>query len=390
MGVELQTIPQEREIVIVVGTSVRKAAPVLQLYLDSLAWQELPPKVRLIPCFVPDWPDPNDPAKALLDAWVKARDGVLLRGLPPAQDFREGPQTHEWSVSAMHRVGHHKNLILQFAAQKRADYVWFADADLVMDRTTLWSLYHVKAPIVAAVYWTRWQKAPGGSDPLPAGPQVWLRHPYELSGRGLEEAEFRRRLTRRELTPVWGQGACTLLERGVWEAGVSFSPAEGVPQEGMMAGEDRQFCIQAERKHIPMIADPWPDIYHVYHLPADLEGAGSYVVRLGGTHPGRAHHGDLVSLVSQPLEPLPQPNGSLAHVGPVSLRGRLGQLDILPDLEAALLTMTRGETRIVKAKCGLDHPIAPYRGQSRLFRVTLVDCKPWGHPPVLEDDLGTR
>ena len=49
--------------------------------------------------------------------------------------------------------------------------------------------------------------------------------------------------------------------------------------------------------------------------------------------------------------------------------------------------MTRGETRIVKAKCGLDHPIGPYRGQKRLFRVTLVDCKPFGYPPVLEDDL---
>lgn len=387
MTVQLETIPSERDIVIVVGCSVRKPLPVLQLFLDSVAWQELPPKVRLIPCFVPDWVAANDVAKQYLENWVKERQGVLLRGLPPGQDFREGPVTHEWSVSAMQRVGHHKNLILQFAAQKRADYVWLTDADLIMDRTTLWSLYHVNAPVTCAVYWTRWQQTPRGSDALPARPQVWLRQPYELSGRGMEEAEFRRLLTRRAVTQVWGQGACTLLKREVWETGASFAPAEGVPQEGMMAGEDRQFCIRAERLHIAMYADPWPDIYHVYHLPHDLEGAGPYTARLGASHPDHPDHGGLVSLVSQPLEPIPQPNGSLANVGPVALRGRLGQLDLLQDIEDAVLLMKRGETRIVKARCGLDHPIGPYRGQRRLFRVTLVDCKPWGFPPLLEDDL---
>jgi hypothetical protein len=264
--------------------------------------------------------------------------------------------------------------------------VWFCDADLICDRTTLWSLYHAQthAPITCAVYWTRWNHT---TPKQPAAPQVWLRHPYQLDGRGMEEAGFRAALQQRDLTPVWGQGACSLIARSVWEAGVTWSPAEGVPQEGLMAGEDRQFCIHAERRHIPMLADPWPDIYHIYRIPEDAERAGVFLGRLGTADEGSPGFGDLVSIHSQPLEPYPQPNGTVIHVGPQSLRGRLGVLPLLPDLEQALYGMKRGEVRIVKAKIPLHWEIPQVRGQERLFRLTLIDHKPFMYPPVLEDDL---
>lgn len=386
---ELAQLPTDRDTRIVVGTSVRKSLPVLQAFLDSLAWQELPPKVTLIPAFVPDWPDSNDLAARYLGDWVRERNGHLLRGVPGQQgDFADtNVPSHQWTLSAMRRVGANKNRIIAKAAELRADYLWLVDADLMLDRTTLWSLLHAGLPIVCGVYWTRWHKAQGEAVPLPASPQAWLRHPYELSGRGLEEAEFRTKLAAKELTQVWGQGANTLIRHEIWEAGIGFDPVPGVSQEGLMAGEDRQFCIQAERKHKPMWADPWPDVFHLYHLPDDLERVPVMATRLGAVHPVTPAIGDAVSLMLQAVEPVQQPNGQWVQAGTQPVRGRLGTLPLLPELEAALLEMRRGETRIVPAHCPLHHPIPVYRGRRRLFRVTLVDCKAWGYPPVLEDDM---
>src|SRR6185436_17038531 len=105
-----------------------------------------------------------------------------------------------------------------------------------------------------------------------AGPQVWLRHPYQLDGRGLDVAKFRRKLVNREVTRVWGQGACSLIRMPVLHAGIDFThiPNEPAIQQGMMVWEDRHFCIRAERGHIDMWADPWADIFHIYHQPEDV------------------------------------------------------------------------------------------------------------------------
>lgn len=369
---DLAVVPTERETLIVVGTSVRKPLNVLRPFLQSLEWQELPPGVKLVPVFVPDWPDPKDLAAKYLSDWVKKHEGHIVRGVPTnGTDFADaGHATHQWSVAAMRRVGANKNRIIAKAAELRADAIWFVDADLILDRTTLWSLYHTQHPVACAVYWTRWNL----QAPI-SGPQVWLRHPYELSGRGMEEAEFRARLAGRELVQVWGQGACTLIQRPVWEAGVNFDPFDPA-QEGLMAGEDRQFCQKAERLHIPMWADGWPDIFHQYHIPQDVDRAPEFIERLGTPHPDSPDSGHLVSLILQACEPIPQPNGSQVHVQPVPVRGRLEQVGLVPQLEAEVRTMKRGESRIVPVEMPLHHPIAFYRGRKRLFKVTLVDTKP--------------
>ena len=62
MSPQLAPLPEFRDTKIVVGTSVRKPLVVLEAFLKSLAWQELPPRTQLIPIFVPDWPQ-KDPAE---------------------------------------------------------------------------------------------------------------------------------------------------------------------------------------------------------------------------------------------------------------------------------------------------------------------------------------
>lgn len=347
----------------------------------------MPPQTELIPCFVDDGLESD--ALELVKQWTFQRNGVVATGeAAPAGDFTDVHAiTHQWSESAMGRVGRNKTGIIQWALDQRADAVWFVDSDLICDRTTLWSLIHANRPIACAVYWTHWQRNPSEGNVVHAGPQVWLNHPYDLHGRGMDAPEFRSTLLSKNLTQVWGQGACTLIQRSVLEAGINFLPVPGVPTVGLMAGEDRHFCIAAELRHIPMWADPWPDIFHIYHLPDDLTKAERMATRLGAVHPPKARVGDAVSLVLEAMEGVPQPSGPPVAIPPQHVRGRLGQLALVPELEEAVQEIGRGESRIIPVHFPVHYPLPQFRGTRRLIRVTVVDCKPWGFPPVVEEEL---
>src|SRR3989441_4483591 len=388
MTVELAVLPDKYEVTIVVGTSVRKSAAVLKSYLESLAWQELPPRVKLHYAFVDDGCERA--ARSLLEEFVALRGGEILRGLPGAVgDFSdEHPATHQWSLSAMRRVGANKDRILRRALEIRADAVGVVDLDFLLNKTTLISPPAADNPFAGAVYWTHWQKQAAKPRQSHAAPQVWLRHPYQLDGRGQDEFEFRRKLLSRGLVRVWGQGACTLLRKHVVENGITFAPLpEPQFQQGLMAGEDRQFCVKAERAHIEMWADTWPDIFHIYHLPHDLERVPDLSRRLSAGHPRTASLGCLVSARVTALEPLPGPNNTWHQAPPHALRGRLGTMQLLPELEEVLYTLERGQERIVPVHVPLDYPVPYMRGKRRLLKVKLVDVKPYGFPPVVEDEL---
>jgi hypothetical protein len=171
--------------------------------------------------------------------------------------------------------------------------------------------------------------------------------------------------------------------------GVSFAPWPGNTLPGIGQGEDRHFCLRAEALHLKLTADPWPDIFHVYHRPADEALIPEYLSRQGPYGVAvDVRIGDLVSLDLQALEPIPTNNGPM-HAPPQLIRGRLGQLALHPELEAAILRMQRGEVQIVPVHFDLSWPFGPYRGQRKLIRTTLIDHKPFGFPPVIEDEILT-
>jgi hypothetical protein len=387
MTVQLEKLPDHRDRVIVVGTSVRKPLPVLTAYLAGLDHQELPPRTRVHYVFAADFQPDQADAEIVLREWVTQRNGEVLRGVPSALgDFTDQhPQAHQWSGSAMARVGQNKNKIIRRALELKADAVWFLDADVIADRTTLASLVACEKPIVCGNYWTVWGKPPGETQQIFSGPICWLQHPYSLAGRGMEDWEFRAKLIRREVVQVWGQGACSLIDRKVLEAGINFDYLPDVSRDGLMGGEDRHLCIRAERSHIPMIADNWPDQFHIYR-PEDEVKIPAMLKRLSTPHPTKAILGDLVSLKIQALEPLPTQRG-LQHLAPYPVRGRLGTIPMLLELEEAVYGMTRGQSVTVRAHCPVSHPLPYFRGRARLFRIQLVDCKPYQHPPILEDEL---
>jgi hypothetical protein len=287
----------------------------------------------------------------------------------------------------MARVGANKNRIIQRALDLKADYLLLCDSDTILDRYTIRSLLDAEKPIVTAVYWTKWSKQKSETNKIYAGPQVWLRNPYEMSGRGMDEAEFRDKLLSRSLCRVWGFGAATLINRRVLETGLNFEYLPDVPTVGLMGGEDRHFCIRAERMHIDAWADNFVDIFHVYH-GEDVAKIPEMVQRLGQDHPESASLGDLVSLRLRPLEPLPVAPGRFQQSQPVSVRGRLGQIGMLPHIEEAVYNLKRGEKTIVKCPFPISSSVPFLRGRNRLIEVTLLDCKPPCYPPVAEDDIG--
>jgi hypothetical protein len=220
-----------------------------------------------------------------------------------------------------------------------------------------------------------------------SGPQVWLQHPYGLSGRGMEEWEFRRRLIDRQLTEVGGLGACTLIRREALLRGVSFAPWPGNNLEGIGQGEDRHFCMRASALHLRLMADPWPNSFHIYHRPEDEALIPEMVARLAHLDNREIPHlGDLVSLRLHALELVLTGTGWM-HPPQQLVRGRLGKVSLHPELEDAILDMTRGEVRVVPVHFGLDYPFPPYRGQRRLIQVSLIDHKPFGYAPVIEREL---
>src|SRR2546428_11887037 len=103
MTVELAVLPDRYEVTILVGTSVRKSAAVLKPYLESLAWQELPPRVKLHYGFVDDGCDRA--ARSPLGGVVALRGGEILRGLPGAVGVLvdDRPATHQRSLRALRR-----------------------------------------------------------------------------------------------------------------------------------------------------------------------------------------------------------------------------------------------------------------------------------------------
>ena len=386
----LLPLPDQRKVRIVVGSTYRKPLSVLRAHLESLDWQELPNNTVMIPVAVPDFtPDQLD-AQQYLFQWVNERGGTLLQGVPAGSpDFSDaaGLPSHQWGQSAMARVGANKTKIIQFAIECQADYLLFADSDLILDRTTVASLLASDKHIVTGVYWTKWTNQTTETGRIDAGPQVWLQHPYTLEGRGMDGAEFRQKLLNRELTRVWGFGALTLLSRKVLEAGLNFDYLPDVPLTGLMGGEDRHFCIRAERMHIDAWADCWPDVFHIYHAATDVAKIPAMLARLGTAHPQQPTLGDLVSVRIRALEPVPVGPGRMQYVAPQWLRGRLGQIAVLPEIEEAIYGLTRGQTATVSVHFPVHYPIPQLRGRTRLIEVFLVDCKPFGHPPVVEEEL---
>lgn len=343
---------------VLVGAPVRQDIAVLEAHLKTITAQRVP-GVELEYLYI------NDAEEDLKFATVELLEAYGIRHINAYERGRDahyavGDRTHHWTVGAFQHLAFEKQRILNEAYKGNYDAVWLVDTDLVVGPGTLRSLWECDKEIVSAVFWTQWDSEP------PALPQVWVRHPYGFEGAGWKEHEFLRALARHELVRVRGLGACTLIRRSALEAGVGFHPLlEDLPQGGMWQGEDRHFCIRAERLHVPMWADAWPVVEHLYHplqrTPEYIEETLKMLENSG--------RGDWVNVTLESLEES-EFIGHKEHV-----RGRISNLHLLPEVEDALREMSVGEERIVRARFPAWSEIPHYRNQQKTFRVKLIDAR---------------
>jgi hypothetical protein len=351
---------------ILLASVTNKEPEILGPHLASVLTQELPPEVEMDAYYLVD----QDTSKAtgeLLDVEEVTWNYAVSK--PDDAEYSVSAETHHWTKPTFYWLAEQKQSFIDYALKERYDAIWFVDSDLVVGPDTLSSLITSDKDVVSAVFWTKWTAA------APPLPQVWMTHPYEFQGRGVEAHEFLGQLRDRQLIEVGGLGACTLIRANVFNK-VGFWPLiDGLPEGGMWQGEDRHFCVRATRNHVKLYADAWPDIFHVYrdsdcaHIP---EG-----VRANGKR--RPSIGDLVSFTIEPLEE-PGLIGFKAHA-----RGRLGAFTMLPAIERALKDMVPGDERFVKVRFPMWWKLPEYRGQVKSMYVCLLSVKDNALPPTLSD-----
>jgi hypothetical protein len=351
---------------ILAGSVCKQDYEVLKAHVATMEWQT--GKYRVDLCFVDD--NDDEACTALLKE--KAKYYLKANPKPQGAEYAVTSETHHWSRPMFSWLAEEKQRILDIAEEERYDAVLLVDSDLLLSPDTLDSLWNAKKPVVSGVFWTKWTK---DAPPLP---QVWLAHPYELQGMGVEAHEFLGAISERQLQRVAGLGACTLIRADVLGRVGYWPLVDGLPEWGMWQGEDRHFCVKAQRNHVDLWADSWPDIWHCYR-PEDRKDIEWQLAALRPTIRMAPLVGDLVSFT---LEPLEEPNlaGYTEHV-----RGRLGAIRMLPQIEEALQTMRAGEEMMLRVAFPRWYPVAQYRGQARLVRLKLLHCKPFAPHPSLDE-----
>ncbi len=398
----LEPLPAEKTVKILVGSVIRKKPEVVRAFLQSLLWQRTRTRCKIDFAFVFNYASEDSFApecRQLFDTFKQAVEAegssVLWSDAPcPSGDYGEGPSSRHWTPQAWHRIGALKNDIIQQALDGEYDFLYFVDADVLGDPFTLQSLLdsadverflldgvRYRGPIVSGVYWTFWSKRnKDDAETQQAGPQVWLRHPYHLNGRGYTAQSFRAALVRRQRLRVWGLGACTLIPRHALVKGCHFGRVGDLPPGGMSDGEDRHFCHRADALHIELVADAWPDIYHAYCADeyGEIPEMLGRLARLCSAVPPAL--GDLVSLRLENLE-IPTPDEVQYQ------RGRLGQLSLPPEVEEKLYSMSAGENALVKVFFPIHTERKEMRNKNFIFRVTLYDTKPFALAPTIDQEL---
>ena len=360
----LRVLRRSEDVVRVLAASVTNRAPdVLGPHLASLKALNLPRGVTLDFAYISDAAPPES-ERLLHEAGVRVATAYPKTS---GEAYAITETTHEWNLPTFAWLAREKQRLLDLAVEERYDAIFFVDSDLVLSSDTLASLIAARKPVVSAVFWTRWVPD------APPMPQVWLQHPYGMAGRSgvryLDEATFLRRLAQRELVEVLGLGACTLIAANVIPKVPFFPLLEGLPSGGMWQGEDRSFCIRAQQAHVPLWADAWPDVLHLYR-PSDVAAFHDH----GWAPPARreiARFGDFVSFTLETLEELEVIRmDRREHV-----RGRIGALKVLPEIEAALLTTRAGDERIIRVTFPAWWSLPEYRGKTKSILLRMLDVK---------------
>ena len=94
--------------------------------------------------------------------------------------------------------------------------------------------------------------------------------------------------------------------------------------------------------------------------------------------------GMLVSAILTPIEAHSEGEQRILRGFEYHLRGRVGELKVVPSLETALLQMKSGEEKFVKLSFPIHYPIPEFRMKTRTIKVKVLDVREDTPPLGLE------
>ena len=156
-------------------------------------------------------------------------------------EYRKTGDNHEWTLELMAKMSDLRNRTITEALTGGYDYWFSVDTDLVLDPWTLYRLIEADRDIVSEIFWTQhWCNA-------------WEHDQYSPP-----REEWRKP----GLYKVGMTGACTLVKRRVFEAGVDYTQIQNIWKA--LRGEDRHFCVRAACAGFEMWVDTHCPATHLY------------------------------------------------------------------------------------------------------------------------------
>lgn len=160
--------------------------------------------------------------------------------------YQKTHNDHIWTMDNMEQMARMRNMTIIHALQTGADYWFSVDSDVILQPDTLTWLLNAKKPIVSEIFWTT----------APSGLQ-WCNAWIEDQASGMPE-EWRKP----GLYPCGMTGACTLVKREVFDAGVTYARIPNIRRA--LRGEDRHFCVRAACAGFQCWIDSHAPATHLY------------------------------------------------------------------------------------------------------------------------------
>ncbi|NOU98943.1 glycosyltransferase [Paenibacillus sp. LMG 31457] len=257
-----------------IGSPIRQSPEILAPFLTSLAELERT-NIVVSYLFVDD--NAEESSQLLLRQFQSqhGRTDIHIEEKHP-ETYEKDEFTHYWPEETIWKVARMKDAILTYALDRKFDYVFLVDSDLILHPHTLEHLVSANKEIISNIFWTKWQP-----DTMEM-PQVWLSDQYTLYHKDRKESlsdeesakrtwQFFGQLRVPGIYEVGGLGACTLISRKAIKAGVRFAE---IPNLSFW-GEDRHFCIRARAMGFALYVDTHFPAYHIYRK-SELAGINAY------------------------------------------------------------------------------------------------------------------
>lgn len=229
---------------VLIGAPLRQDARIFREYLRALDSLTLPAEVEVTKFFVANKCD----AETL--ELLAADEYVIRDDLAPAE-YAAGEGDHKWTGNDMLRMCDLRSILTDKVRDEGFDYLFSVDTDVIVQPETLARLLAVSEPLVTEVFWTR-------SDSGFEWANAWNADNYLVY-----KADFER-WRRPGVYPVGMAGACTLIHRSVFEAGVSYRRIPNI--RAVLIGEDRHFCVRAACAGFQHLLDTTCPATHLYRI----------------------------------------------------------------------------------------------------------------------------